>query len=209
MKNNIPLQLTKKEITAFSLNEFLLPIPKRVFENSIQINPNLALDILKDVKNEWKKDFYLYVFNLPPTLKRKELQRKYFVAPKKMIHQQQHQQLRGKMLKERQFAYKHPGKIILPLSWNYQVELDKNGFAQILSLENHGANLYHNNNIIYPFSQQKIPLEKLLLLGNNSKPTNHAVLPIYSKKQIADPGEAIFLRNWGLVYINKILEKIQ
>lgn len=206
------LQLTIDDVTRFHPDDYTIPIPRQALEQAFSLDKQFAWDVLEDAKNEWKGQLYDYVYNLPVGQKRAELESVYFNPPTA----EERKFNKNRTPKENMHRKNHPGEIIEPTWWNFDVQPSEkydNGFAHALSIGQEFGTLYYNSNVIRPFSKERIAPEKLQLLNNQNPEEHlyvgHVVLPVYSQRNSKDTGTTLFLRSWGVNYINKILEHLQ
>ena len=196
------LILRKEEILVLSNGCFELPIHPLLTNPEIIIKPNLARKAFPQAVEEWYEDLKKYRETEDLDNETKKWYDNVFLNEKPEV------------------KMKYGSQIIFN-DWTDDVQLDSNGFAGVLSISrNGGGTLFFNkrdHNCEYP-----------VYLGNNDwtryirfseekarefgfKETDggkHITAHVYAHHNIDHYPGALFLRNWGILYLNEALKSV-
>lgn len=194
------LQLTKDEIPIWGrdMTGFYLPIPPILLSQDTRLNPRLANDVFPQVAAEWYQDLAKY-------LGETELDKATRAQYNEFIR-------RGKPNIINEAGSQTLSTVI---GWSDQVHTDERGFATGLSISrNGGGTLYYNpsmggNEWVIQLDGKPnrffdITAEKARQLAIDDK----GRIKVYDSHNIDCFPGALFLRNWGLAYINAAMASL-
>ncbi|MCF7798863.1 hypothetical protein K9M74_03085 [Candidatus Woesearchaeota archaeon] len=212
---NKKIQLTLDDVT--QSDRIVIPIPTIVFNRQFKLNWNTPEKFLYKAKNQWKHDFYDYVYQLDNSTERNQLESKYFNVPSA----EKRKFIKGMSPEENHHRKRCPGEIILPEQWEYHVNENSTGIPQDIYIQNAQERevqgmISQSETITHPYSKESMAPEKLLLLANQDPvrglPESHVVLPIFKEHpeyKFKDRGVARLLETITLGYVNAILQQMQ
>ena len=194
------LLLTKEEIPISKKAFFYLPIHPRLLDEHVRIGEHLAHEVFPQAAQEWYSDLQDYAEKLEDQETKKWITSVFL-----------HKELEIKEEYNRQ-AVDPPGY------WECHVITSPNGFARVLEMDQiNRVSLYLNSEhmIINIFSkdtdtiipQTGMTSEKLREFTVNPQEEPFPV-PVYHHGNIEDYPNALFLRNWGMLYINEAMKQV-
>ncbi len=187
------LLLKREEIKIFRGNGFKLPIHPKLLHPSIRLDSDLAFKVLEQSATDWVEDLNAKIRE--QTFEEQEFWRNiYLITPRKII---------------RKFGRIHLEPEIF-LEINFLT--NENGFARVLSLSRNQGCLYFEKNpeIGYiGFGRMcNIPTEKLRLYAIKIWNENTFTIYTYSQHNVDQLAPSLFLRAWGVNYLNAALESV-
>jgi len=193
------LLLKKEELPILRESCFQIPIHPRLLDETLEINPELANQVLPQVTDEWYTELGQYC----ETLKDEEAKA----------------WIKGAFLKKGARVIQNLANPIFG-GWTINVSLENSGFAEGLSIgRNGGGSLYFdskdtNCKHFVSFDSEgyiRFPRQKAENFALKIKDTPNlqgVVVYTYGSHNIdAYPG-ALFLRNWAIAYENEALKEI-
>lgn len=194
------LELLKEEIPIWGRDNtgFYLPIPPKLLHQDTRLNHRLANDVFPKVAQEWHEDL------------------RQFMNVRELDGQTR--EFYGRFLKDR------PPEIIVEagkqtlssvMGWRDEVTTDERGFAYGLSISrNGGGTLYYNPTMgdsesVIPLDGKpnrffRISREKALQLALDDR----GRIKVYAPHNIDHYPGALFLRNWGIAYVNAAMKSL-
>src|SRR3989338_1399123 len=200
------IQLTKDELPLCGKTSYKLLIHPRLLDTNTRLDPNLADEVFPQAADEWYDD-------LCASLARNEMD------TETREHCQMFVDL-GRPTVSWDIYSRRP-RLSTVSSYEGLVQTSANGFAYVLGIErNFAGSLIYNPNFlrsdqqympldgsrgrlfngIHPQKAREFAIEKL---GNGMARVN-----TYSEHNIYTHSGAIFLRNWGILYLNAAMKSV-
>ena len=198
------LMLKKEEIPILYERNFMLPIHPALLEPHSNIHPNLASHVFPQAAQEWYEDLRHYRETVDLDEQTKKWVDDVFLAK----------------LPEIRTEF---GRQVTLISWEDNHETEANGFARAMSINrNFGGTIYFNRGDYgcrtflpfggYPneyviFSEDKareFGFDNMTLAEENKG----TLVYVYNLHNVDHYPGALFLRNWGMLYLNEALKSI-
>jgi len=191
--------LKKEEVEIFGNTCFYVPIHPQLLGDSVNIDRRLAKKVFPQAAREWYEDL-----------------KKSFVS----MDAEQRKSIKP-FLKKPRIKVLYPGSeyeshMIAERYWNDDnITTMKNGFARtlILCLSSSSPSLYlsHENELTYISTRYvKFTPEKFYEYAcrKSIDADNSCYAHVYLQHNIDSYAQALFLRNWAILYLNKALKQI-
>jgi len=196
------LMLKKEEVPILHEINFQLPICPMLINPGIKIDPSLASKVFPQAARGWYDDLEAYVETAELDDQKREWYKEVFLKKKPEV--------------KKEFGRQN----ILNGSWREDIVLDGNGFARGFSISrDFGGSTYFNKGergcrTFVPFQNNKGPVlfseEKAKEFGFKEMDLNGgqkgALVHVYALHNVANYSSALFLRNWGILYLNEALK---
>ena len=185
------LFLKKEELPILRETCFQLPVYPELLREDINIKKDLAHLIFPQIVKEWHEDLQKHTSEMKPS-KEKDWYKEIFLREPKIETE------RGKY-------------ILMPLHWECDVFIEDNGFASGLSISrNAGGSLCPPDlDYICPpvvnFSKEKFEAYQS---GLKIEGVNGVYAFVYGHHNINYFPGALFLRNWGILYLNEAMKEV-
>ncbi|MFW5846854.1 MAG: hypothetical protein ACOCUU_01720 [Nanoarchaeota archaeon] len=190
--------LRKQEIPITNQTCFMIPVHPRLLDSSINFNSNIAQEIFPQIAQDWYEDLSKYA---------NELQ-----------NSEEHSWIKDVFLKKRPVVKKERGKQILDNCWTDQVAMNDNDLATDFCISrNAGGSLYFvdnrdhieavslsRKNRYFNFSYEKIRE----FSSDINQEKDLAKIKVYRQHNVDNYPGALFLRNWVLEYMNRVLMEV-
>lgn len=197
------LLLKKEEVPILNERNFMLPIYPKLLDSNIRIDPNIASEVFPRTANEWYNDLKEYVETTDLDKEKREWY-ELFLEEKPKVEMKYHNQS------------------IMNGSWEDKSFLGDNGFATGFSINrDFGGSIYFNKSMgrvteFVPFdspegyicfSEEKV---KAFGVGEEMNIGNWKgmMVNVYSLHNVDHHPGALFLRNWGMNYLNEAIKSV-
>ncbi len=199
------LLLTKKEVPILHERNFMLPIYPKLLDSNVQVDPNLASKVFPESANEWYEDLKEYVETTDLEKDIKEYYNELFLKEKPEVK-----------------TDGHGRQSILNGSWRDDVFPDKNGFLTGFSISrDFGGSTYFNESMgrikeFVPFDKNygkfiRFSEKKTRAFGIEEREIGDlkgTMVYVYSLHNVDNYHGALFLRNWGINYMNEAIKSV-
>jgi hypothetical protein len=184
------LLLKREEITIFAETGFILPIHPTLLRQSL--DPRLASRVLEQTAEDWFADMQEQI-QLQSEEDQERWRRFYFKTPRVLKRIGDSARLEPRIFSEISYLTKD------------------NGFAYALCMErNFEGSIYFNPepNYLSFGRQSQIPIEKLEFYAHRKIDENFFAVFYYSHHNVEQLPSCLFLRAWGVNYLNAALSSI-
>ncbi len=195
-KEELPISLATVEVNGFRSPFFEIPIYPKLLSDEISLNPRIANNVFEQAAKEWYEDLKLYLDSDESEPERDWTKRVFYDKGLNITREYD--------------------EIYVNEIWKDSVTNFKNGFAFGLSISrNAGGSLVipfgEIRNQYVGFSNVLFSPEKFRAYRSSNREwdyNNSTIGYLYGQHNIDNYPGALFLRNWGILYLNQAMKEL-